>query len=171
MNALLHNFEESLREELKCYGGLLALLEIERRYVARSLPDELLATVSAINAQTEAIQAARNERAQRQSQLAQALGMASSARISKLILALPATHRPLVAALVDENNHLLRRVRERAHRNHDLLSRAVGFMEHCIRSVCAPGGPLYNAAGARLQPRPATAFSQAFPSRGSRMAQ
>ena len=70
MNELLQNFIESLREELKQYGELLALLDLQQDQVVRRLADELLDTVSAINTQGEAIQAARRERDQRQRELA-----------------------------------------------------------------------------------------------------
>jgi hypothetical protein len=65
MNETLHNFVESLREELKQYGELLALLELQQAQVVRRLADELLETVSAVNAQGDAIQVARREREQR----------------------------------------------------------------------------------------------------------
>ena len=66
MTELLHNFVESLREELKQYGELLALLELQQTQVVHRLADELLETVSAVNVQGDAIQVARREREQRQ---------------------------------------------------------------------------------------------------------
>ena len=51
MTELVHNFVESLREELKFYGELLALLDTQQEQVVRRLPEELLETVSSINAQ------------------------------------------------------------------------------------------------------------------------
>ena len=70
MNEFLQNFVEGLREELKQYGELLALLELQQTQVVRRLADELLETVSAVNAQGDAIQMARREREQRQRELA-----------------------------------------------------------------------------------------------------
>jgi glucose-6-phosphate-specific signal transduction histidine kinase len=158
MNALLHNFEESLREELKCYGELLALLEDQRQHVARTLPDEVLASVSEINTQTDTIQAVRGERAQRQSELAQSLALEPGTRISTLIPSLPAAHQPLVTALVNENNQLLARIKQLARHNHVVLTRAVGLIEKFIGTICSAGTPLYNGAGAKLRPSPGRAL-------------
>jgi hypothetical protein len=152
MNGLLHNLEESLREELKCYGELLALLEMRPKKSARSLADELLATLSQIDALSEAIQAVRNERAQRQGEVARALGLEANLSISKLLPALPPYHQPLVGELLEENNQLLGRIRELVRRNHLLLWRALGLTERFIRSLSATGLALYNESGANLQP-------------------
>ena len=148
MNELLQNFVESLREELKQYGELLALLDAEQEQVVRRLGDELSETVSAINSQGEVIQAARRERDERRRELARSLPLPDETLIMKLIPALPASYRPLVSALVCENNHLLARVQQRARQNHVLLSRSLDLMGQFINSLCAVGAPTYNEAGA-----------------------
>lgn len=158
MNELLHNFIESLREELKQFGELLALLDLQQEQVVRRQADDLLATVSAINTQGEAIQAARRERAQRQRELAQVHALSAEARMSDLLPLLPASYRSLVMALVDENNHLLRRVQQRARQNHILLSRAVELMGQFLNSFCAAGLPVYNQAGTVTHASPGSAL-------------
>ena len=152
MTEFLHNFIESLREELKQYGELLALLELQQTQVVRRLADELLETVSAVNAQGDAIQMARREREQRQRELARSLRLLDTARIADLIAAMPEVCRPLVSALVDENNQLLGRVRQRARQNHVLLSRSVELMQQFINSFCAVGVPTYNETGTVTPP-------------------
>ena len=152
MTELLQNFIESLREELKQYGELLALLELQQTQVVRRLADELLETVAAVNAQGEAIQVARREREQRQRELVRSLHLPEDACIAALTAAMPEAFRPLVTALVDENNELLRRVRQRAHQNHLLLSRSVQLMQQFINSFCAVGVPTYTEAGTVTHP-------------------
>jgi hypothetical protein len=152
MTELLHNFIESLREELKQYGELLALLELQQAQVVHRLADELLETVSAVNAQGEAIQVARREREQRQRELARSLQLPDDARVAVLIAVMPEVCRPLVTALVDENNQLLGRVRQRARQNHVLLSRSVELMQQFINSFCAVGVPTYNDTGTVIVP-------------------
>ena len=147
MNELLHNFVESLREELKQYGELLALLDVQQEQVVRRLADELSETVSAINSQGEVIQAARRERDQRRRELARDLLLPDETLIIKLIPSLPESYRPLVSALVGENNQLLARVQQRARQNHILLSRSLELMGQFINSFCAIGAPTYNEAG------------------------
>lgn len=157
MNEFLQNFVESLREELKHYGELLALLEVQQTQVVRRLTDELLVTVSAVNAQGAAIQVARREREQRQREFARSLGLPDDARIADLMAAMPEACRPLVWALVDENNQLLGRVRQRARQNHVLLSRSVELMQQFINSFCSVAVPTYNETG--------TVMTSAAPSR------
>jgi flagellar biosynthesis/type III secretory pathway chaperone len=147
MNELLRNLIESLREELKQYGELLALLDTQQEAVVRRLTDELLATVSAIHAQGEAIHAARLEREQRQRELAQSLRLADDSTLAGLTRLVPEPYRPLMGALVDENNQLLARVRQRSRQNHILLSRAVELMGDFINSLCAVGAPTYSQTG------------------------
>jgi hypothetical protein len=158
MTEPLNNFVESLREELKQFGELLALLDLQRDQVVRRLPDELLATVSAINTQGEAIQGARRERAQRLRELAQSMDLPAGIRPGVLVSQLPQAYRPLVSALIAENNHLLARVRQRARQNHLLLSRAVELMGRFINSICAIGAPTYTQAGAVAQAAPGCAL-------------
>ena len=158
MTEPLNNFVESLREELKQFGELLALLDLQRDQVVRRLPDELLATVSAIKTQGEAIQAARRERAQRQRELAQSMDLPAGIRAGALVPQLPPAYRPLVIALIGENNHLLARVRRRARQNHLLLSRALEMMGRFINSICAVGAPIYTQAGAVAHAAPGCAL-------------
>jgi flagellar biosynthesis/type III secretory pathway chaperone len=61
---------------------------------------------------------------------------------------LPADYRPLVQALVQENNELLVRVQQRVRQNHLLLSHAVELMQHLINSIFPGAGPkTYDDAG------------------------
>lgn len=159
MNELLQNFVESLREELRQYGEMLALLDVQQEQVVRRLANELSETVSAINSQGEVIQAARRERSQRQRVLTRAVHLPDEELVAKLIPALPESYRPLVSALVDENNQLLARVQQRARQNHILLSRSLELMSQFINSFCAIGVPTYNDSGTMS---PAVASSHAF---------
>jgi tRNA A37 N6-isopentenylltransferase MiaA len=152
MNELLRNFIESLREELKQYGELLALLDLEQEQVIHQRSDDMLATVAAINAQGEAIQAARREREQRQRELAQCVGLPGDTAIAMLANFVPEPYRPLVIALMEENNDLLARVQRRARQNHILLSRSLEIMERFVSSLCAIGAPTYNQGGTASAP-------------------
>lgn len=152
MNELLQNLVESLREELKQFGELLALLDLQQEQVVRRLAAELLESVSAISAQGESIRIARREREQRQRDLALSLALPGEAQFAQLIPLLPSAYRPLVGALVDENNQLLTRVRQRARQNHLLLRRSLELMERFLHSLCGVGAPTYNEAGVRTTP-------------------
>src|ERR1043165_3309571 len=122
MNELLSNLIESLREELKQYGEMLALLDQQRQFVLQQQSVFLSANVHSVNAQAEILAGARHEREQRRRNLARQLEMPEDAGFKILIPRLPADYQPLVDALVAENNELLTRVQQRARQNHLLLS-------------------------------------------------
>jgi flagellar biosynthesis/type III secretory pathway chaperone len=135
MNELLQNLIEALREELKEYGEMLALLDQQQQMVMHRQTQDLLQCVAAINAQSETIAAARREREKRQRHIAAELGLPEDTPFATLIPHLPAGHRPLVQALVQENNALLVRVQQRARQNHLLLSRVVELMQRFLGTL------------------------------------
>src|SRR5438093_12896792 len=53
---------EALRNELQQYGEMLALLDQQRQLAPKSGADEVLRSISSINAQGASIQAAREQR-------------------------------------------------------------------------------------------------------------
>lgn len=152
MNELLTILVDSLREELKQYGEMLALLDLQQEQVVMRLPGELIQTVAAINAQGEVILAARREREQRQRDMARTLRLPEESALAAIIPLLPADYQPLIQALVQENNHLLVRVQQRARQNHLLLSRSVEMMQQFINSFCPAGTPVYTGSGSVIAP-------------------
>lgn len=141
----IHNLVEALREELKQYGEMLALLDQQQESVMQRQTQDVLLTVDAIHAQSTAIQAARHEREQFRRTLARQIGLPDEAAFSLILPLLPADYRPLLQALVDENNDLLQRVHHRARQNHLLLSRAVELMQRFMSGLFpAMGATTYN---------------------------
>lgn len=158
MNEILQNLIEALREELKQYGEMLALLENQQQFAMLRQTTDLLQSVGSINAQAETIRAARHEREQRQRHIAQQLGLAPDAPFAELLPLLPADYRPLMQALVQENNELLGRIQGRARQNHMLLSRVVELMQRFIGTLFPVANPATydgggNVLGASLPPR------------------
>jgi hypothetical protein len=134
MKDFLHTLVDSLREELKEYGEMLVLLDQQQEMVMRRQTQDLLQCVEAINTQVENITAARMEREQRQRNVARLVGLADDAPFTVLVPLLPGEYRPLIQALVQENNELLKRIQRRARQNHLLLSRIVE-----LRPTAIPG--------------------------------
>jgi flagellar biosynthesis/type III secretory pathway chaperone len=148
MNELLQNLVEALREELKEYGEMLALLEQEQEKVMHRQTQDLLQCVTDINAQGESIAAARRERAQHQRHVALNLGLSEDAGFADLMPLLPPEYRPLIQALVQENNQLLLRIQQRARQNHLLLSRIVELMQRFLGTLLPGMQPAtYNDTG------------------------
>lgn len=148
MNELLHNLIEALREELKQYGELLALLDHQQELVALRQGSDLLKSVAAVDAQADAIRVARDEREQRRRDLARRLKMVETAGCRELATRLPQDYRPLVIALVEENNALLTRVQHRARQNHLLLHRSVELMQRFLNTLIPGASPtVYTETG------------------------
>jgi len=143
----------ALRDELQQYGEMLALLDRQQDQVKARSANEIFQSISLIQAQAAAIQTARDKREQCRRAAAQHCRQPDNAPFAILIPCLPTDYRPLVAALVDENNHLLVRVRQRARQNHVLLRRSVELMRELLRTLFpARQTPVYNANGQKRVP-------------------
>ena len=125
----------ALREELNQYGEMLALLDQQQEYMMARATEDLFQSVAAIQAQSNAIQAARRVRESHQQSLAHSAGLAESAAFLEVLPRLPADYRPLVQALFQENNQLLTRVQHRARQNHLLLSRSCELMQSLVGTL------------------------------------
>jgi flagellar biosynthesis/type III secretory pathway chaperone len=148
MNSLLTNLVESLREELKQYGELLAQLDHQQQLVTQRRAPELLQSVAGINAQADFVQATRREREQRQRHVATFLDLAETAVFAEILPRLPQHYGGLIQALVQENNELLTRVQQRARQNQLLLSHAVELMQRFINALLPTVAPTtYNDTG------------------------
>ena len=127
---------------------MLALLDQQQEMVIHRRTQDLLPCVAAINAQSDAIAAARREREQHQRHITLRLNLGENVAFTVLIPQLPSEYQPLVQALVQENNALLVRVQQRARQNHLLLSRAVELMQRLLGTLLQGGQPTtYNDTG------------------------
>jgi len=158
-NESLEPLIAALREELEQYGEMLALLDLQQERVKARAAGEIFQSISLIQAQAAAIEAARQQREKCRGAAALACHQAENAPFSVLIPLLPADYQPLLRALVDENNQLLGRVRQRARQNHVLLRRSVELMQELLRTLFpARQTSLYNGNGHKrgqlLNPRP-----------------
>ena len=139
----------ALREELAEYGKMLALLDRQQQQVIARAADEVFQSIGLIKAQGLAIQNARARREQCRSRVAQELKLRETGEFAEVIPLLPPDYRPLVRALVDENNELLVRVRQRARQNHLLLSRTMELMQALINTLFPSRETrVYNGLGA-----------------------
>ena len=126
---------EALREELQQYGEMLARLNEQQELVVKRSADELLQSVAGIQTQTGVIHTARDYREVCQREVNTALGLPTETSFADMIPRLPADFRPLIMALVQENNELLFRVHQRTRQNHLLLSRSVELMSRLISAL------------------------------------
>ena len=114
---------------------MLALLDHQQKLVELQGGEDLIHSISAIDAQSAAIQAARANRTLAQSNLAEALSQGRASAFADLIPLMPENYRPLARALMQENHELSRRVRQRAQENHLLLGRSLEKMQRFISTL------------------------------------
>jgi hypothetical protein len=148
----------ALRQELEQYREMLALLERQQQQIGARCADEVYQSIGPVHRQGLAMQQARAHREECRAQLAQTLHRTRESSFAELISLLPENCRPLLCALVRENNELLARVRQRARQNHLRLSRSIELMQGLINSLFpARISRLYNDRGTmklrRLNPR------------------
>ncbi|MGD0813987.1 MAG: flagellar protein FlgN [Verrucomicrobiota bacterium] len=141
---------EALRDELKNYGEMLALLDRQQEYLMTRAANEVSQSISLVQAQGLAIQEARNHREDCRRAVAESVGQPEGAPFKELIPLLPADYQPLLKALVEENNELLFRVRRRARQNHLILKRSVELMQQLLNSLCPPVQPADGNSAAEL---------------------
>jgi flagellar biosynthesis/type III secretory pathway chaperone len=141
MNDSLTHLVEALREELKQYGEMLALLDQQQDQVINRQTTTLLQTVAEIHSHSEVIRAARHEREQRQRHVARLLELPEFSGFAPLIPLLPSAYQPLVNALVQENNALIVRIQQRARQNHLLLNRVVDLMQRLVAAFSPAAVP------------------------------
>ncbi|HEY1171689.1 MAG TPA: flagellar export chaperone FlgN [Verrucomicrobiae bacterium] len=138
----------ALREELQQYGEMLARLDEQQDCVLRRAADDLLRTVDEVQNQGVVLAEHRRAREQQQQATALQLGLAADAPLKDIIPLLPDVYRPLVHALMQENNDLLVRVQQRARQNHLLLTRSMELMQNLLGSlVPANNGAAYGQNG------------------------
>ena len=134
MIAPLQSFIDALRSELQQYGAMLALLEAQDAPGSRRKSDSLLTFTQEIEAQSNALDLARNQRASSQKQLAWALGSPEGS-FQRILPSLPEEYRPLVSALTQEVNELLQRLKEHAELSHLQLHRSMELMERFVTGI------------------------------------
>jgi hypothetical protein len=124
----LHGLIASLREELKQYGEMLALLDQQERVAGGTSPHASFHATAALQRQAELVLEARRLRENRRRSLARELRQDEDATIFQLMPLLPPQFRPLLQSLVEENHDLFQSVQRAARGNHDLLNRSAQSM-------------------------------------------
>lgn len=138
MAATLEQFFDALREELQQYGEMLALLEARQDALHQCGAETTAARISLLNAHCAIIEAARRSREDAQRRVAWALGVPDGNTIWDLVPVVPVEYRPLLEALIQEIQELLKRVCACAHEKHEHLRHSLELMEQFIAKLAAP---------------------------------
>lgn len=144
----LNSLIDALREELTQYGEMLALLDQQQEAAISRRSDLILDATALIEAQGTVIQRVRQARATCHQGMLREVGQPPNTELLQLVDFIPEEYRPLLKALVSENNHLLVRIQQRTRQNHLLLSRSVESLRQLIGTLYAASIPaLYNGEG------------------------
>jgi hypothetical protein len=145
---LVNNLIAALREELQQYGEMLARLDEQQQHVIRRAAHAALESVPRIEAQSAVLAQVREARSSALKDLCDSTGLPESSGFKEVLPSVPSDYRPLLDALVEENNELLLRIHQRARQNHILLTRTVESMQHVINSLgLHRSTPVYNEGG------------------------
>lgn len=125
----------ALRDELQQYGEMLALLDREQELVVNRASAKLFESIGAIQSHAAVIQRARDQRDSCRAALAGELRQPVDTPLTLLLASVPPHYRPLIEALVQENNQLLIRVQQRARQNQLLLTRSLELMQRFISTL------------------------------------
>jgi hypothetical protein len=148
MTTLLDKLIQSLREELQQYGEMLARLDTQQEQIFQRAVDDLPGSFAQISAQGNVIRLARDQREEVRQEMARDLSLPQEAEFQEIIPLLPPEYRPLLSALVAENNELLVRIQQRVRQNHMLLMRSVEFMANFMSGLFPTAQPaVYSGSG------------------------
>ena len=146
----------ALRDELQHYGEMLARLDDQQQLVMRRSADALVQTVPQVQQQSTVLTQAREVRFAAMKYFCEKLGISQDASFKDLMPHVPPDYRPLIDALVQENNELLMRIHNRARQNHLLLTRTVDSMQRVINSLgIHRSTPVYDESGSVFNQTPA----------------
>src|SRR4026209_2848154 len=114
---------------------MLALLDQQQQLIRLRGADDILRSIEAISEQSTAIQAARESRRSLQQEVARDLAQPENSTFAALLPLFPPPYRPLVSALVQENNELLQRVRQSAQKNQTMLRQSLDYMQRFVNAL------------------------------------
>jgi flagellar biosynthesis/type III secretory pathway chaperone len=157
MREFVEKLITALREELQQYGEMLVRLDDQQELVMRRAAAAVQESVPLVQSQSAVLTQAREVRFNAMKEMCAALRLPVETTFKELLPRLPADYRPLLEALIQENNELLQRIHQRARQNHILLSRTVDSMQQVINSlgihrptaVYDESGAVFSAAPAR----------------------
>lgn len=126
---------ELLRHEVQEYGGLFNLLDRQQHEIFQRDPQQVLDTNDEIERYMADMGGLRQRREQLVREMARACGADEEQPLSKMLPYFPDFMRPMLQALVEEINHMIRRTRQKARQNFMLLSRTMEITHQTMQAL------------------------------------
>lgn len=124
-----------LRHEVQEYGGLYNLLERQQDEIFKRDPQLVLDTNAEIESYMSDMGGLRTRRESFVRDMARECGADEEQPLSKLLVHFPDFMQPMLQALVDEINHMVRRTRHKARQNFLLLSRTMEINHETMQAL------------------------------------
>jgi flagellar biosynthesis/type III secretory pathway chaperone len=135
MQPLIEELADALRTELQQYGELLVLLEEQQSQVIERNAEAVLMSAAEVDQQTALLTKYKAERDRVRTMICQAVNLGSQSTVTELIPHLPEVYRPLLQALVEENQLSAQRIGRLARQNHLLMTQSMEMMNHLIHTM------------------------------------
>ncbi|MDQ8202560.1 flagellar protein FlgN [Pelagicoccus sp. SDUM812003] len=126
---------ELLRHEVQEYGGLYNLLERQQQEIFKRDPELVMKTNEDIESYMTNMGVLREQRETMVRGMARACKVDEEQPLSQMLAHFPDFMRPMLQALVDEVNHMVRRTRQKARQNFMLLSRTMEISHETFQSL------------------------------------
>lgn len=124
-----------LREEVQEYGGLYNLLDRQQREVFERNPESVMATNEEVEKYMAQMGKLRESREEQVVFMAGKFGCDENLSLTQMLNFFPDFIRPLLKALIDEVNDMVKRTRRKARQNFLLLSRTMELTQEAISSL------------------------------------
>ncbi len=135
VSATWQKIAECLRAELAEYGALLGLFDEQQRSLFDRQAGEVMRLSTAIEQQVRSLHGVRCNRENVVAAFASAHSQPATATLRSLLPLFDAVAQPLLAALINEVNHLIHRVRRTSRQNHTLLARTIEVHQEIIQQL------------------------------------
>ncbi len=126
---------ELLRQEVQEYGGLYNLLERQQEEIFKRDPELVLNTNTEIENYTIDMGSLRELRENKVREMARVCGADAEQSLSKMLPFFPEFMQPMLQALVEEINSMVKRTRQKARQNFMLLSRTMEVTQEVFQSL------------------------------------
>jgi flagellar biosynthesis/type III secretory pathway chaperone len=148
VNAFWQELADSLRAEVAEYGRLLQIFEEQQVCLMKREAAGVLRITNEIDAQVKVVAQSRRSREAMTRDFARDQGLPETSTVHSLLPVVPVEARPLMEALVEELERLVKRVRRISRHNRLFLIRTIETHQELLRRI-RPGSftKMYSSAG------------------------
>jgi len=137
----------ALRDELEEYGGLIRLFDEQQQKIFARDAAGVTEVVHELEVQTNVARGTRQVRERVVRAFAEKRGQVAGSSLREMLSEFPVDVRPLLTALIEEINDLVRRIRKRGRQNQMLLGRLIDLHRELLPALGRPVTRTYSSRG------------------------